>query len=267
MKKVAVLFVFFILTYISTNAQELKSKKGESYLPEKGDWSIGFNADGIFKYLGNIFHGNTNDLAPQITNLNSGSIVGKMFISTKEAYRAVANFKIASEKTLFPKYEMDDISGTIKHTGDSTVSMSDFNITAGVGKEFRRGKTRLQGFYGADALLMIGSSGNKEVLVKQKGTSAEITTTTKDKNGLDFGIGAEAFIGGEYFLFPKISMGAQYNFGVKLMLNGKSTQDITLSGPGAVDLPVRSFSENGVKSSGFNIGGVGVTSMSVHLYF
>ena len=51
------------------------------------------------------------------------------------------------------------------------------------------------------------------------------------------------------------------------MLNGKSTQDITLTGPGAVDLPVRSFSETGIKGSGFNIGGVGVTSMSVHLYF
>jgi len=248
-------------------SQQLTSKKGENYLPEKGDWSIGFNPDGVFKYLGNVFHGSTNDIVPTVSHVNSGCIIGKMFITDKQAYRAVANFNIRSEKTVFPEYENDFVSGTIKHTGDSTVSSSNFNLTAGVGKEFRRGKTRLQGVYGADALLIIGSSGDKMVLLQKDGTPDEITTTTRNKNGLDFGIGAEAFIGGEYFLFPKISIGAQYHFGVKLMLNGKSTQDITLTGPGAVSLPVRSFSETGIKGTEFNIGGVGVTSMSVHLYF
>ncbi len=54
---------------IGASAQDvnLKSKRGENFLPEKGDWAIGFNADGIFQYVGNSFNGNVDNGAPSVT--------------------------------------------------------------------------------------------------------------------------------------------------------------------------------------------------------
>ncbi|MEY4703428.1 MAG: hypothetical protein RIR96_1325, partial [Bacteroidota bacterium] len=115
------------------------------------------------------------------------------------------------------------------------------------GKEWRKGKTRLQGFYGADAMINVNSSTTKTV--------AGATTTTV-KSGLGFGVGAQGFIGAEYFIFPKISMGAQYTYGLMLGVDGKSTTSVT----GQPDV-------EGVSSSSFNLGGVGVMSINVNLHF
>ena len=41
-------------------AQDLTSKKGEPYLPEAGDWSIGIDANPLLNYMGNLFSGNTS---------------------------------------------------------------------------------------------------------------------------------------------------------------------------------------------------------------
>jgi hypothetical protein len=46
MKKI-ILTVAAVFAMSFANAQDLKSKKGENYLPQSGDWAIGFNADGI----------------------------------------------------------------------------------------------------------------------------------------------------------------------------------------------------------------------------
>lgn len=228
MKKVALLFSAVALMTASASAQELKSKKGENFLPEKGDWSIGFNADGIFSYIGNAFNGTAGNEAPTVDYQNLGTFVGKRFTSDKTADRYMANLGINSDKT-----------------GDNTAS--GFDLTVGYGKEWRKGKTRLQGFYGADAMINVNSSSTKTVVG---------TTTTTVKSGLGFGVGAQGFIGAEYFIFPKISMGAQYTYGLMLAVDGKSTTSVT----GSPDV-------EGPSSSSFNLGGVGVMSINVNLHF
>ena len=55
MKKI-ILTVAAVFAFGAVNAQDLKSKKGENYLPVSGDWAIGFNADGLFNYVGNAFN-------------------------------------------------------------------------------------------------------------------------------------------------------------------------------------------------------------------
>ena len=228
MKKVALLFSAVAIMSASASAQELKSKKGENFLPEKGDWSIGFNADGIFSYIGNAFNGTSGNEAPSVDFQEVGTFVGKRFTSDKTADRYMANLGINSDKN-----------------GDNTAS--GFDLTLGYGKEWRKGKTRLQGFYGADAMINVNSSTTKTVAG---------TTTTTVKSGLGFGVGAQGFIGAEYFIFPKISMGAQYTYGLMLGVDGKSTTSVT----GQPDV-------EGVSSSSFNLGGVGVMSINVNLHF
>jgi len=228
MKKVALLFSAVAIMSASASAQELKSKKGENFLPEKGDWSIGFNADGIFSYIGNAFNGTSGNEAPSVDFQEVGTFVGKRFTSDKTADRYMANLGINSDKN-----------------GDNTAS--GFDLTLGYGKEWRKGKTRLQGFYGADAMINVNSSTTKTVAG---------TTTTTVKSGLGFGVGAQGFIGAEYFIFPKISMGAQYTYGLMLGVDGKSKTSVT----GQPDV-------EGVSSSSFNLGGVGVMSINVNLHF
>jgi hypothetical protein len=228
MKKIAMIFSAVAMMTASASAQELKSKKGENFLPEKGDWSIGFNADGIFSYIGNAFNGTAGNEAPTLDYQKLGTFVGKRFTSDKTADRYMANLGFNSDKT-----------------GDNTAS--GFDLTLGYGKEWRKGKTRLQGFYGADAMINVNSSSTKTVVG---------ATTTTVKSGLGFGVGAQGFIGAEYFIFPKISMGAQYTYGLMLGVDGKSTTSVT----GSPDV-------EGPASTNFNLGGVGVMSINVNLHF
>ena len=49
MKRI-ILTMAVIMAVGFANAQNLKSKKGENYLPEANDWAISFNANGVFNY-------------------------------------------------------------------------------------------------------------------------------------------------------------------------------------------------------------------------
>jgi hypothetical protein len=228
MKKLALIFSAVALMNASAEAQELKSKRGENFLPEKGDWSIGFNADGIFSYIGNAFNGTAGNDAPSLDFQQMGTFVGKRFTANNRADRYMANLGVVSNKV-----------------GDNTES--GFDLTAGYGKEWRKGKTRLQGFYGADAMLNINSSTDKTVV-------GAVTTTVK--SGLNFGVGARGFIGAEYFIFPKISMGAQYSYGLMVNVGGKSTTSVT----GQPDV-------EGPSSTGINLGLNEGFSINVNLHF
>jgi hypothetical protein len=122
--------------------------------------------------------------------------------------------------------------------------MSNTTIGIGAGKEFRRGKTRLQGYYGADAMIWIAMSSQKysygnTMGATAAGSSFNPTSTTwnaagvatgtsngasrivSNKSGMTFGLGVRGFIGAEYFVFPKISVGAEYGWGIGFQTSGK----------------------------------------------
>jgi hypothetical protein len=228
---------------IGASAQDVnfKSKRGEYMLPEKGDWALGFSTDGIFEYVGNAFNGNTGNNAPTVsyTKDRTGSFVGKYFTSDKAAYRVVFNLKSIGTGTKYSNTTGDDtviinplppdpnVNTVINTSNDLSESSTEFSI--GLGKEWRRGKTRLQGFYGADFLLLFSSSSLKDNTVSETLTTVTtpaqtikriIKTDIDTKFSTGFGIGAEAFIGAEYFLFPKIAIGAQYTYSARYISTG-----------------------------------------------
>jgi hypothetical protein len=228
MKKLT-LILALVATTIGASAQELKSSKGENYLPEAGDWALGFNANSVFNYIGRAFTSGNN--APTLSSQLDGAFVGKKFTSATEAYRVVANLR----------------AGTATSTvlGTETTN-SGFGLTAGLGKEWRKGKTRLQGFYGADALVFFNTGSEKTV------TGASTITRTP---GLELGLGVNGFVGAEYFIFPKMSLGAQFSYGLNLGLVGKDKVDnngtVTESGGG----------------SSVGLSGVSVQSINLNLHF
>jgi hypothetical protein len=215
MKKVFIFFFALGTISLNANSQNLTSKKGENYLPEKGDWAIGFNADGIFEYIGNAFNGTSGNSAPSVDFQRAGTFVGKKFTSNTEAYRVIANLRYTSDKV---------------GTGDA---LNSFAFTAGLGKEWRKGKTRLQGYYGADALLSLGS-----------------VTQGTNKSGLAFGVGVQGFIGAEYFILPKIAIGAQYGYGLNFSTKGEGVPAI-----------------GNASETRFGLSGVGTTSINLNLHF
>lgn len=234
MKRI-ILTMAVIMAVGFANAQNLKSKKGENYLPEANDWAISFNANGVFNYVGNLFNGKTDNIAPSVGNVTANSLVAKKFIDAKSAYRVVANVGFGSNNL----------------TGDSTTfdtyKASTLNINLGLGKEWRRGSTRLQGFYGADALIGFSSE-------KWSETNNPVANATY-KAGTAINLAVKGFIGAEYFIFPKMSIGAQYNYGLQVTANGADNYKV-----GTVEV-------KGKSSSDINFGNVSSTSMNLTLHF
>ncbi len=69
------------------NAQ-LTSKKGENYLPQSGDWSIGVDGSSAIGYFGNMLNNSAdNGMSFDYSN-GANMITGKLFISDTKAYRA-----------------------------------------------------------------------------------------------------------------------------------------------------------------------------------
>ena len=222
MKKI-LLSALAVFAFGAANAQELTSSKGENYLPKQGDWSIGFNANSALSFIGNAFNGSTgnkvafdsND-ATKLPGFNkSVSFVGRNFTSDTTADRYTANLLFSFEK-------QKDVDATTQ-----------FGLLAGYGKEWRKGSTRLQGFYGFDGLVGFG---------------------IPQKDAFSFLVGAQGFAGAEYFVFPKVALGAQYAYGV--FVKHESSKD---------------NQGNETSKFGFNIGtpnsGFGTASVLLSLYF
>lgn len=252
MKK-SVLVIALAFGVTSAFAQDLTSKKGEPILPEAEDWAISLDASPAFEFVGNAFSGYTGkNTAPGVNWLNSNqTIIGKKFIDEKNAYRVLVRLGFTNET--FKNLVADDANtAVITFPAQAPMVTDKFskkstNIAIGVGKEMRRGKTRLQGFYGADAMIWISSSSEKftygntmtavppgpgftstpltttwnDTTGAVTGTVAATNRTTKMKSGMTFGIGVRGFIGAEYFIFPKIAIGAEYGWGIGFQTSGK----------------------------------------------
>ena len=239
MKKI-ILTVAAVFALSFANAQDLKSKKGENFLPEAGDWSISFRADNLFNYVGNAFNGSGTNAIGSVENSNgnsSGLFTGKKFKTANQADRYSAGFELSNGSST---------------QGSNEISSTNITIKAGIGKEWRRGKTRLQGFYGYDLMAGLNLVNNEKTT-----TSAAVV---EEKGGLGVMLGAQGFLGAEYFIFPKIAIGAQYTYGVNLNIAGAGSTTTTPTGGS-------STSVDGAKSTSFGIGNVGVASMSLSLHF
>lgn len=259
MKK-SVLVIALAFGVTGAFAQDLTSKKGEPILPEAEDWAISMDADPIFSFVGNAFNGNTSNSAPSVGWLNTNqTIIGKKFIDEKNAYRVLVRLGFTNQT--FKNMVNDDANVTAPvfpataPMVEDKFKMKNTNIAIGVGKEMRRGKTRLQGYYGADAMIWISSSslkmeyGNTMSPTLGAGTTPTPTSTTwntttgavtsvgaaasrslSSKSGMAFGIGVRGFIGAEYFIFPKIAIGAEYGWGIGFQMQGKGKSVVETTG-------------------------------------
>lgn len=175
MKKSFILLGSALLLVTTSNAQEaaasgetLKSKSGEAILPAAKDWSIGIDATPFFEYAGSFFNNNENNDAPTWGgyNSNNNTVVGKMFIDDKTAYRAVIsinkeNFSRTNEITKAVAMPAPSLYvGDKKELVTDTWKRSSNGIVLGGGIEKRRGAGKLQGFYGGEAIFSFQGATN-----------------------------------------------------------------------------------------------------------
>jgi len=240
MKK-TILATAFTLVIAGVFAQDstggMTSKKGEAILPETDDWALCIDASPVMYYLGNMLNGNLNNNSPSWGYPGTPlAITGKMFKDEKTAYRAMVRLGFGS--TTRNNYVDDNANTT-----DPTMMVTDswkaayHNVVLGGGLEMRRGKTRLQGFYGG--MLVIGLGGKKDTYTFGNPFSSTITTPTstiwtptvtaapvgsrviENKGGSSFMVGLRGFIGAEYFIFPKIAVGAEFGWGLGMRSTGE----------------------------------------------
>jgi hypothetical protein len=217
-----------------TNSSEtiLLSKKGESILPEAKDWALSVDARPFLTYTGKLLS-NAGADAPAVNSLANYplTIGGKYFISAKQAYRARVRIGIASQTINNSVVDNQNTTLDTVYIKDSRKSSST-NVTLAFGKEFRRGKTRLQGFYGGEGIIGIStgksiySYGNTFSNLNVSPTSTDFVTPTalgyasapansriqSESNGTGIKVAARGFVGAEYFIFPKMSIGLEFGF-------------------------------------------------------
>ncbi len=229
MKKIILLltvaFAITVLANAQENAQEssdeqvLVSKKGESILPEAGDWAIGFGAAPFLNYVGNFLNSDANSPTIQFTGADM-TIYGKLFIDPKTAYRLKVRLAFVSEKESY-LYD-NDITGFLPHYVEDEMKISSNDITIGGGLEKRRGNTRIQGIYGAELLFSYSSFKTTYDYAESLSDAHLIHVNyfgpwgqTEYKAGNTLGVTLRGFIGAEIFVFPKVSVAAEFGWGLK----------------------------------------------------
>ena len=273
MKKLFTILTVVILTTTMSLGQDLTSKKGENYLPEQGEWAIGFDATSLLNYFGNLL--NSNATAPTVGNyFNDNAFYGKMMIDDKSAWRARVELGFGSASVTTPHEETigyDNSGQPIKETKDDEVTNSNFGLNVWLGKEFRRGSTRLQGVYGAEVGLGFSSSSTTFDYghTTWDDTWSGSGRTTEINNGTGFALGGRVFIGAEYFILPKMSLSAEYGWGLGLNFAGTSsvTTESTIYDNAGNPIGSETTTSDGSSSSAFGIGNDLRGNLGIHLYF
>lgn len=274
MKK-RVLLIATVFAASTTFAQDLTSRKGETYLPEANDWAISFDAAPFLNYAGGLLGGNSSAPTGDYISGMPWHIRGKMFKDEKTAYRA--GLRLAFGSTTETAM-IGDATATTAPTFPALPALKEDQYKAGAtdivlsaGLEMRRGSTRLQGYYGGEFFFSMSSmkdtytygntlaaTGTVVTAASSTNFGSNMTTDTygntariTEAKTSSIGFGLRGFIGAEYFIMPKISVGVEYGWGLGLSSDKASAtwESVDLATP-AVGTQTMESGKNG--SFGFD---------------
>lgn len=258
--KIKILLASACMMLASTTYVDAK-KPEKNYLPEAGDVTIGVNAVPFLNYLGNMF-GKMNDNkinpkkiggVPAVPGLDNPtmSIFGKYFLTDQTALRL--NVGIGINSITQSGYVTDDAAAVNDPLSvaevEDTYKYRNSGMSIAVGYEWRRGSKRLQGFWGGQAILAYSNSkhffgyGNAITEVNQDPTQYDdnnnwtfpTTQPTLDNiggnsrllmqsDGRSWTYGVGGFVGVEYYIAPKISIGCEMSLNLLWTTGGKKYQ-------------------------------------------
>lgn len=248
MKRYILLLTLCVLTFVNVKAQDEK----KVYLPEQGDIAIGFDAAPVLNYVGNLFNNTANNslknLGGQpvtalgiegfnIENITpSVSIVGKYMVT--DYLSAKVNFGLQLRSMTTNEYVGDDFAAVNDPLNEAKLIDTRFDSQKGysllIGADYRTGSNRIQGVFGGG--FIFGSNNvateyqyaNALTSINQNPTSAWNDLTPKGYRTLNkltatnrfFGFAAN--VGVEYFVAPKVSLGAEVNLSAYSVKSGQT---------------------------------------------
>lgn len=228
------------------SAQEEPAKQ---YLPEKGDVAIGIDVAPLFRYVGNLFNNSTNntleslggepftedvegfdinDIQPDV------SIMGKYMLTNNWALRANIGLMIRSNTTNV--YVADDAALVNNPLSEEKLidsrKMQRHGMSAMVGAEYHKGNRRIQGVFGAGLLVGFNKSvtdytyANALTSINQTPTSAWPINPNgyralKEKTASNIFMGIYGSVGVEWFVAPKLALGAEVNLALYYVRGGQ----------------------------------------------
>lgn len=289
------------LTLVTATA---KSQETEiQYTPKTGDYAISISAIPMTQYIGQFFNGaGANNYAEFGGQAYVGgdvntvpfqkiaplmSVSGKYFLDKETALRV--NLGLIYQRTNTKTYARDDAEFAVNPFSQKKVTDTYLRNNTGmslmVGLEKRAGKERLQGIYGAGLLFAMNSIvdkytyGNAITDINQAPTESN-GGTVPAKSGFAYNrvlknynlgntmhAGIVTFVGVEYFLIPKLSIGGEVNFTALASFDKAQYQE--LEGFSTVDVAKREWTElvspssNQITIGTGNIGG----NVTLNFYF
>lgn len=215
------------------------NKNGIPILPSQGNIAFGTGASPFLTYLGNMFN---SDEMNSLT-FSEPYIIIKSFVEDKKAYRLKigANFSYHADKQ-FVRDDYAAIADTLstKQVIDQQ-NKNQNSVYLQIGIEKRRGNARIQGFYGAGPHVAFTkfvenySYGNPMSEANPNPSSFDFQgynnilnygRVIKQNNGYQWNIGVNAFIGVEYFILPKFSIGTQADLNILYGFSGNVKRDV-----------------------------------------
>lgn len=278
----------------SGDDQVVKNKKGYEILPKAGDIGLGFNTIPVLDmFLGTLnratpFAGSTGVVS--YVQASNNQIVGKYYLTNKSAIRARIGINTLSgsfvnqvqDAEVMYKASLgtaDDVAAASLIRVDDKLKFKKNNVLITVGYEMRRGYRRLQGFYGGE--IGFGTNGSSQsveygnkfsdqypvqftsnfntslvttVNPTAPATRVSRTLEVKNRGGIRFGV--RGFIGIEYFIFSKISIGAEYGWGYAITTRrgAKSTVETYNNGQNGPEVLIEDVDvDTAEKLKGFSV--------------
>ncbi|HXB42186.1 MAG TPA: hypothetical protein VNZ49_16725, partial [Bacteroidia bacterium] len=193
------------------------------------------DATPFLNYAGNMFGKTSNNVAPTWNFLtNNQTISGRYFADEKTVYRGAVRLGFGSSKASNMVSDNSNTSTTPAYKEDTkTTGTSGIGLSGGI--EMRKGKTRLQGYYGGEVGIYFGGKHDTYTYgnafsasgaspwaptsttwsgLTPTGSSNMSSRTTAQKFGSTFTFGLRGFIGAEYFVLPKMSIGGEFGWGL-----------------------------------------------------
>ncbi|MBP9185976.1 MAG: hypothetical protein KBE91_02545 [Bacteroidia bacterium] len=271
------------------NAAGFTSKNGHVVLPQEGDWSFGISASPLLQYAGNLFSGaNATNGAPAVANANGpfiqqlGANIGGVAFMGKYMKTATMAYKVRFQANVYSNTYNNYVAKSsatpnplLPEFAEDQQVVNTAAFLLGGGIEKRRGSaTRLQGIYGGEVLL--GYSTNAESMSYGNAMDADYNAPTSTffntgggvggsgsqssrvierELGSTFFAGARGYVGVEYFIAPKISLGAEvgYTLGVQLNGNQRTVSETFDAGTlQTVNVEAKTFRNQGI--TGFGMG-------------
>lgn len=256
MKRTLTIIMICLLPSLAINAQDAESKQ-KVYVPQKGEFSLGVDLKPILKYVGNIFNGSSDNVLnnfggePALNNLNEipeikekiegispdVSIMGKYMLTNNWALRANIGLMLKNDKLNY--YVQDDKAvflnpfETAKLIDTKTSNKSGLNVMFGA--EYRKGTKRIQGVFGLSALFGFHNVKQTYSYANQLTTANQNPSTSlpesaapvsgyrilSRKSTNNFCYGGVGSAGVEWFIIPKIALGAEVNLTAYYITEGE----------------------------------------------